>query len=113
MDHVPHHLIDGCVDFVVGLGARVGEGSPAESGWGANHDGGGSGETAAMPPGAGSVVANHPAAGVACVSGWVGGGGGGHELDGCGLEEGWDVGRAGDVVEELDELRGGGDPAGV
>ena len=43
-----------------------------------------------MPPGAGSVVADHPAAGVAGVAGWVGGGGGGHGFDGGGLEEGGD-----------------------
>jgi hypothetical protein len=66
-----------------------------------------------VPPGAGAVVADHPAAGVACVACRVDGTGGGHRLDGGGLEERGDAGGSGDVVEELNELRGGGDPSAV
>ncbi len=66
-----------------------------------------------MPPVSCSVVADHPAAGVAGVALWVGGGGGGHDFDGGGFEERGDAGCPGDVVEELDELRGGGDPSAV
>ena len=66
-----------------------------------------------MPPVSGSVVADHPAAGVAGVALWVGGGGGGHDFDGVGFEERGDAGGSGDVVEELDEFGGGGDPSAV
>ena len=54
-----------------------------------------------MPPGAGSVVADHPAAGVAGVALRVDGAGGGHDFDGGGFEERGDAGGSGDVVEEL------------
>lgn len=66
-----------------------------------------------MPPVAGSVVADHPAAGVACVVCGVGGGGGGHYFYGVGFEERGDAGGSGDAVEELDELGGGGNPSAV
>ena len=66
-----------------------------------------------MPPGAGAVVADHPSTGVAGVAGWIGGGGGGHDFYGVGFEERGDAWAAGDVVEELDELGGGGDPSVV
>ena len=66
-----------------------------------------------MPPVSGSVVVDHPAAGVASVALWVGGDGGGHGFDGFGLEECGDAGGSGDVVEELDEFGSRGDPSVV
>jgi len=66
-----------------------------------------------VPPVPCSVVAYHPAAGVAGVALWVGGSGGGHGFDGVGFQERGDAGSSGDVVEELDEFGGGGDPSAV
>jgi len=66
-----------------------------------------------VPPVSGSVVADHPAAGVAGVTCGIGRGGGSHDFDGRGFEESGDAGGSGDVVEELDELGRGGDPSAV
>ena len=65
--HVPHHLIEGGVDFVGGLGSSIGEGGPAHAGCGAHHDGGGTRQATVVPPISGAVVADHPAASVACM----------------------------------------------
>ena len=113
VDDVDHHLIEGGVDLVLGFGAGVAQGGPAHAGGSADHEGGGTGEAAVMPPVSGSVVADHPAAGVASVACGRGGGGGGHCFDSFGLEERGDAGCSGDVVEELDEFGGGGDPSVV
>ena len=114
MDHVPDRLVEGGVDGVGRLRARVGKGAPAHAVGSANHDGGRAGKAAGVPPVPCSVVADHPAARVFRVGILrIGGRGCGHELDRFGLENTRNRGRTAEMRGEFCETAGRGDPAAV
>jgi len=89
------------------LGAGVGEAGPAETACGADGDGGGAGEGAAVPPVGGGVDA--PTTGIT----GTGSGGGGHGGEGGGLKDIGGTGKAIDLHEEAQEVGGMGKPAAV
>jgi len=104
-DHVPDEIVEGKAHVGAARGTGVGESGPAEAGVRADHDGGGAGEAAVVPP-IGDFV-DGPAAGV----GEGGGARRGHGFDGIGLEQA----RSGleEVIEEKDEFAGRGEPTAV
>src|SRR6202044_3748723 len=69
---------------------------------------------AAVPPIPHAVVADHPASGIGRAVGvWIDGTRSGHDADSFGLEETGNIAESVDVIEELDEAGGRGDPASV